>query len=109
MSINKAIQRLLNAKENGSPETLVVHISQLKGLLWLMCLCVAASSVITFTLTGQKQVDTLRSDFAASCSRYDKKLYAHDEALALLQQQLGQINQNVQRLLDIQLGQGGRK
>ena len=101
--LNAAIKKLLNGKENGSPETLIVQMSQLRNLMLLGGLFIAASSIITFALTGQKQVDALRGDFSAACIRHDKKDMEQDAALNLIEQRLGQIDQNVQRLLDIQL------
>ena len=102
---NKAVKFVFGAKENGSPETLVVNADRLKNVLYLAGLLAAASSMTTFVLTGQKQVDGLRGDFGAACAKFERKDMEHDAALSLIAQRLDQMNGNMERLLDIALEQ----
>ena len=106
---NKAVKVIFGAKENGSPENLVVTADRLKNVLYLAGLLAAASSMTTFVLTGQKQMDGLRGDFGTACAKFERKDLEHDAALGLIVQRLDQMNANIERLLDLQLAKTARR
>jgi TolA-binding protein len=107
--MSRLVQKLFDARPNGSQDTVTVDVRRLKSVLWLIMLLLPLSSLSTFVVTGQRQLNDMRADMAQQCARLDKKDMEHDAAFALIRQQLEQVNGNIKLLLDIELEKRGKR
>lgn len=114
--MTKVLQAVTGAKDTDTDGVVAVPVARLKTLGVLAGLLVAASSIVTFIMTGQSQLDAVKTRLAESCARSERKDAEHDANLQLIQQQLGQLNGSMEkmdvkmeRLLNYNLEQAGRR
>ncbi|MFA5161297.1 MAG: hypothetical protein WC421_03540 [Elusimicrobiales bacterium] len=101
--MSRLVQKLFDARPNGSPDTVTVDVRRLKSVIWLLMLLLPLSSLATFVATGQRQINELRAELAAQRRRQDSKSMELDAALALIRQQVERASRDISLLLDIEM------